>query len=118
MAAAGIAFHSQIVLCPGINDDIELEKTIADLISLGESLLSLAVVPVGLTKYRQHLTPLVGADRECALRTIAIIDSFQEKLRSKLGRRVVYAADEFYVKADLPVPGMSITRTTRNWKMA
>lgn len=105
LAAAGIAFHSQIVLCPGINDDIELEKTIADLISLGESLLSLAVVPVGLTKYRQHLTPLVGADRECALRTIAIVDSFQEKLRSKLGRRVVYAADEFYVTAGLPVPG-------------
>lgn len=104
-AAAGIDFHSQIVLCPGFNDGDELEKTIADLTALGGSLLSLAVVPVGLTKYREDLTPLVAVDRECARRTIEIIDSFQAKLLGQGGRRVVYGADEFYVKAGLPVPG-------------
>jgi putative radical SAM enzyme (TIGR03279 family) len=103
-AAEGIAFHCQIVLCPGINDDQQLVKTIADLSSLGESLLSLAVVPVGLTKYRKDLTPLIAVDRESAVRTIEIIDRFQEMFITQQGRQVVYGADEFYVKAELPVP--------------
>jgi len=104
LANAGIAFHCQIVLCPGINDGQALENTLTELTALGDALLSLAVVPVGLTKYRKHLTPLVSVDCNVARQTIEIVDGFQEKLLQSQGRRIVYAADEFYVKAKLPVP--------------
>ncbi|MDD4658345.1 MAG: DUF512 domain-containing protein [Eubacteriales bacterium] len=104
LVQAGIAFHCQIVLCPGINDGQVLEQTLKDMAALGDSLLSLAVVPVGLTKYRKHLTHLAGVDSNSARQTIEIVDRFQSQLLQSQGRRIVYAADEFYVKAGLPVP--------------
>jgi len=103
-AQAGIAFHCQIVLCPGYNDGKVLEHTLSDLGSLGENLLSLAVVPVGLTRHREKLTPLEPVNREIAREVIQIIDSYQARFLKSLGRRVVFAADEFYVKAEMPIP--------------
>jgi putative radical SAM enzyme (TIGR03279 family) len=104
LAQAGIAFHCQIVLCPGINDGRVLEKTLMDLTALGDSLLSLAVVPVGLTKFRENLLPIVAVDSNSARQTIEIVVRFQSRLLQSQGRRIVYAADEFYVKAGMPVP--------------
>ncbi|MGI6364417.1 MAG: DUF512 domain-containing protein [Bacillota bacterium] len=103
-AGAGITFHGQIVLCPGYNDGAVLEQTLADLAGLGEALLSLAVVPVGLTKHREYLPPLRPVTAGIARKTIELIDAYQEKFLRDLGRRAVYAADEFYVRAGLPVP--------------
>lgn len=103
-AGAGISIHGQIVLCPGYNDGAVLAQTMSDLAGLGDALLSLAVVPVGLTKHRENLTPLTPVTAETARETIQLIDGYQEKFLRGLGRRVVYAADEFYVRAGLPVP--------------
>ena len=65
-----IPFHAQIVLCPDYNDDKELERTLKDLTSLGDNVLSIAIVPVGITQFRE--TELKTVDTECARRTIEI----------------------------------------------
>ncbi|WP_138295893.1 MULTISPECIES: DUF512 domain-containing protein [unclassified Clostridium] len=104
MAQAGIYFHTQVVFCPGINDAAVLDRTIDELSALYPHCASLAVVPVGLTGHREGLTPLqpVGAMEAEAL--ILQVAAWQEKLLSKLGTRFVFAADEFYTKADHPLP--------------
>ncbi|HOB34145.1 MAG: DUF512 domain-containing protein [Firmicutes bacterium] len=104
-ARAKIAFHGQIVLCPGYNDGPVLQQTLTDLAELGDSVLSLAVVPVGLTRHRNHLTPLAPVTREIAREVIAVIAGYQQKFLKELGRRTVYAADEFFIVAEQPVPG-------------
>ena len=104
LAAAGIDFHTQVVLCPGINDGAVLEKTISDLVGLGNRLLSLAIVPVGLTRHRDGLYHLEPVDGDLARQVIADVDRWQEKMLAASGRRMVYAADEFYVVAGIDVP--------------
>jgi putative radical SAM enzyme (TIGR03279 family) len=99
-----IDFHGQIVLCPGYNDSEILARTLEDLSALGESLLSLAVVPVGLTRHRKKLATVRAVDREVATDTIRLIDTYQARFLKLYGRRVVFAADEFYIKAQLPIP--------------
>lgn len=101
---SGIAFHCQIVLCPGYNDGAVLTQTVHDLMKLQDSLLSLAVVPVGLTKFRDKLAPLKPVDAQAARAVITQIDGFQAQFLNQLGRRVIYAADEFYIRAEMPVP--------------
>src|SRR5690606_38136472 len=64
-----------------------------------------AVVPVGLTRHRNHLTPLAPVTREIAREVIAVIAGYQQKFLKELGRRTVYAADEFFIVAEQPVPG-------------
>lgn len=93
---ANIAFHCQIVLCPGINDGEVLKATLLDLSRLEAE--SVAVVPVGLTRYRKSLHPLRCIDKEGAIEAIATIDAFRKK-----GLRV-FAADELYLTAKLPLP--------------
>lgn len=102
---AGLGFHCQIVLCPGYNDGVELVKTLTDLASLRDSMLSLAVVPVGLTKYRENLPPLRPVDREIARGVIETIADFQSRMQRSMQRRGIYAADEFFLRAGLPIPG-------------
>jgi len=101
---SGIDFHGQIVLCPGYNDGEVLAQTLGDLAGLGDSFLSLAVVPVGLTRHREHLTPLRSVDNQTAREVIGIIDDYQQRFLKSKGRRVVFAADEFFIRAELPVP--------------
>ena len=94
-ARAGIRIHAQIVCCPGWNDGAALEKTLADLSALYPSVDSVAVVPVGLTRHRAGLTPLTPVDEEKARAILSVIDA----------QTIVSAADELYLKAQLPLPG-------------
>ncbi len=102
---AGINMNCQIVVCPGINDGDVLKNTIRDLLNLGDMIESIAVVPVGITKHRENLYPLVPMDKENALETIKIADEFGKQCIAERGFRTVYAADEMYIKAGLEIPG-------------
>jgi len=87
-----IPFHTQIVLCPGYNDDEELERTLKDLTSLGASLLSVAIVPVGVTQFRTE--ELKTVDEKIALKTIEIASKYKK----------VCCSDEFFLLAKKPIP--------------
>lgn len=69
-AQHNMSFHCQVVLCPGINDGAELDRTLSDLASLAPHALTVALVPVGLTRYRQHLFPLRPYTKEEAERIL------------------------------------------------
>lgn len=103
LSDSGITLHTQIVLCPGLNDGHQLDRTIGDLAGLPE-VHSVAVVPVGLTKFRDRLYPLRPFDRPGASNLLDQIDFWQSRLRKTRKRYVVYAADEFYVLAGREVP--------------
>jgi len=100
----GIVQHSQIVLCPDINDGLELEKTIGDLAKYYPMVPTLAVVPVGLTRFRSHLRPMRTVDSEYALRMIDYIEAQQKEFRAKWGTNFIYAADEWFILAGREVP--------------
>lgn len=104
LAEAGIEFHTQAVLCPGINDGEALEKTIADLYGLYPSVRTLAVVPVGLTGHRENLYPLSAFDAFHARDVLRRVRRWQEKALEEKKTRFVFAADEFYHMAGQPVP--------------
>ncbi len=97
-----IKMHVQIVLCPGYNDGKELEKTIRDLAKLFPHIMSIAVVPVGLTLHRRK--PLQPVDKDAALLALDTIGEFQEKFLHKYGERLVFGADELYIKAGKRFP--------------
>ncbi len=101
---AGIKVNCQIVVCPGINDGEVLKNSIKDLLSLGENVESIAIVPVGITKYRDKLYPLSPMTKEKARETLDIVDSFGKDCINNRGERVVYSADEIYIKAEIPLP--------------
>ena len=101
-AEAGLSMNCQIVACPGINDGDELRRTLTDLKNLGVECT--AVVPVGLTRYREGLYPLTPYTPETAAETLDIIEEFGDKCREECGRRRFYAADEFYIKAGRKIP--------------
>ncbi|MDH4069637.1 MAG: DUF512 domain-containing protein [Ignavibacteria bacterium] len=103
----GIDMHTQIVLCPGINDGEILEKTIADLYSFNERIVSLAIVPVGLTDHRFGLHELKKVDREYAIDLIDRIEAMQSGFRKEKGRNFVYPSDEFYIVAGRELPSAS-----------
>ncbi len=100
----GIAMHTQIVLCPGINDGAVLEKTVEDLWQYHEHIVSLAVVPVGLTDHRFGLTELRRVDRPYARKLLDSIEAWQARFRKACGRGFLYASDEFYIVAGRPLP--------------
>lgn len=104
LAEGGITFNCQIVLCPGLNDGKTLEKTLEDLYSLGEFCKSVAVVPVGITKFREKLYPLNKVDFKIANETLDIIDKFRQKALSERGTRLVFASDEIYITANRSFP--------------
>ena len=100
----GIKVNSQLVLCPGINDGEELERSIRDLSLLCPNLQSIAVVPVGITKHRDGLYPLRTFTAEEAKRVVEITERWGDKLGEEQESRIVYASDEFYLLAGLPIP--------------
>jgi putative radical SAM enzyme (TIGR03279 family) len=104
LTAAGIEIHTQVVLCPGINDGAELTRTIEDLYSLYPGVQSLAVVPVGLTGYRQRLPELRPLSAAEAATVIAQVHDFQQRFLEKSGSRFVFAADELYLQAGIGFP--------------
>ncbi len=97
-----IRFHTQIVVCPGYNDKKELSKTISDLHRFYPYILSIAVVPVGLTLYQERSIRPVGEEE--AKDILNVIGYFQRKFRKKHGDPFVYGADELYIKAKIPFP--------------
>lgn len=102
--AAGTPMNGQIVLCRGINDGPELEKTISDLSRYLPAMESVSVVPVGLTKYREGLYPLEAFTKEDACRTIDLIEAWQKKLYREHGTHFIHASDEFYLLAERELP--------------
>lgn len=96
LAEAGLKFHLQAVLCPGLNDGEVLNKTIQDVTALIPYAQSLAIVPVGLTKFREGLTELRRFTPEEASRMIDEIEPLQKTFLKKYGTRFVFLADEWY----------------------
>lgn len=99
-----IEMNSQIVLCKGINDGDELEYSIRELAKMYPYMKSLSVVPVGITKYREGLTPLEKFDREDAQKVLALLHGLQEEMLERLGTRFVFASDEWYITAGYAIP--------------
>lgn len=104
MLANQIALHTQIVLCPDLNDGDYLTKSIRELADRHPGIESLAVVPVGLTRHRVGLPEVKTADLAYARGLITLIDSWQTRLQKELGNPFVFAADEWYVIGDVPFP--------------
>lgn len=103
-AEAGIQIECQLVLCPGYNDGEELQRSMEDLAKLVPAVDSVAAVPVGLTKFRDGLTPLRPFTPEECGKVIDAIEAMGDRMEKEHGNRVFYPADEFYVKAGRPVP--------------
>jgi putative radical SAM enzyme (TIGR03279 family) len=100
-----IRMHAQIVLCPGLNDGQELRRTLRDLYSFYPHVMSIAVVPVGLTAFsKEGLKPVAGKDAESALDAI---DKFQKRLVKKHDEPIIYGADELYIIAGRSLPPLT-----------
>lgn len=106
LAAARITMHTQVVLCPGLNDGEELQRTVSEMAALYPAVQSLAVVPLGLTSHRHKLPHLLPVDTGYAREFISIWQKQAEALRRKLHRPFLFLADEFYLKAGLPFPSI------------
>lgn len=106
IAGEGIEMNCQFVLCPGINDGDALEKSVADLERFGDSIKSIACVPVGLTRFREEngLYPLRRYDKAAAEGVLDIIDRWQKRFLEIRGTRLLYAGDEFYIRAGRDIP--------------
>jgi len=105
LAARGIEFHTQIVVCPRVNDGAHLDRTIADLAALHPAVRSIGVVPVGLTRHRHGRPRVVPVGPEMARELIDAVRRWQRACLRRLGTRLVFAADELYLLAREPVPG-------------
>ena len=100
----GIIMNGQIVLCKGVNDGAELDRSIRDLTRYIPQLESVSVVPVGLSRYREGLYPLEPFDREDAGAVLSLIHSWQDRIYREHGIHFVHASDEWYALAGLPMP--------------
>ena len=104
LADAGIEMNGQIVLCRGVNDKEELERSIRDMAAYLPSLRSVSVVPVGLSKYRDGLYPLEPFDAASAAEVIDTIEAWQKKIYPFYGVHFIHASDEWYLLANRPLP--------------
>ena len=104
LSDAGIKMNAQLVLCPGINDGDELRYSIEELSKYMPAVQSIACVPVGLTKYRDGLFPMQPYTKKTAGEVIDIIEEYSEKFKKQYGVRVCYPSDEFFLKAERPMP--------------
>lgn len=99
-----IEMNGQIVLCKGVNDGAELERSISDLSKYAPVMQSVSVVPVGLSKYRDGLYPLEPFTKEDACATIDMIERWQKKIYAEHGIHFIHASDEFYTLAERKLP--------------
>jgi len=104
LANHGIDMHAQIVLCPGINDGASLQQTIQDMWELRDHVISLAIVPVGLTDHRASPVPLQRVDKLYAKDLLQTVRGWQERFRAIAGRNFVYPSDEFFLLAEEKIP--------------
>ena len=100
----GIDISAQIVLCRGINDGKELTRTLDDLAKLYPRLTSVAVVPSGLTKFRDNLYPLIGFDKQSAKDVIALVKGVNERYYKDFQKNLFFCSDEFYLMAEEELP--------------
>ncbi len=103
LLAAGIEVHGQIVLCPGINDGDELVRTL-DWVEARPGITSLALVPVGYTKYSRNFTHSYSDDPDMARDVVRIVEPYQARSRARDGMTRFQLSDEFYVAARMPMP--------------
>lgn len=106
-AEAGIKLNTQLVLCHGFNDGKELEKTLEDLGALYPAVQSICAVPVGLTKYREGLEPLVPFNKETAGAVVDTMERFGDEFLKKHGTRLCFPSDEFYLTSGREIPDSS-----------
>ncbi|MCP9775277.1 TIGR03279 family radical SAM protein [Cyanobium sp. WAJ14-Wanaka] len=103
-----LQIHAQVVVCPGLNDGAALEATLRDLAEFGAgewpAVLSAAVVPVGLTRFRPPGDALTPVDRPAAQEVVALVEPLQQLFQSSLGSRFAWLSDEWYLMAGLPLP--------------
>lgn len=104
LEAADVEYHTQIVLCRDLNDGEELERSLRDIVARQPHALSVAIVPVGLTRFRQDCYPLKSFDKESAARVVEQVEAYQRQQREKDGRTFIYMADEFYLLAGRELP--------------
>ncbi len=111
LADARIQFHGQVVLCPGYNDGAALEQTITELAALHPEargtyggMVSLAVVPIGITQFRDRLAPVTVVSPEYAGELLDYAETFRERFRKTLKTRFMYLSDEFYLASKRPIP--------------
>lgn len=103
-AEAGIRFHTQIVLQPALNDGSELERSLGDLYDLGDPVLSVSVVPVGLTEFSRHALVREPTRDECRA-SVESVERFAARAAAERGHRWAHGSDELYLVAELPLPG-------------
>ena len=103
--ANDLDMQTQIVLCPGLNDGTVLEKTVHDLYQFNKHIVSLAIVPVGLTDHRFGLFELKKVDKEYANTLLSVVEGWQREFRTEIGRAFVYCSDEFHIVAGREIPG-------------
>lgn len=101
---AGIRFHCQVVLCPGWNDGAVLDRTLRELADFRPAAQSVALVPVGLTRFREHLPALTPYDRDSARQLLRQAEGWQARFLAELGTRFVFPSDEFYCLSGEPLP--------------
>ncbi len=104
MTDSGIKLNCQIVLCPELNDGAELERSLTDLGNMMPNISSIAVVPVGLSKFRDGLFPLKTFNKKTAGDALDIIGRFQNEFLEKFGTRLVFPSDEFFLIAERTIP--------------
>lgn len=104
LAQGGIQFHAQMVIVPGLNDGVVLEQSFADLYALDDAIMSVAIVPVGLTQF-SHLYTGESMDRHNAGKLLEVVERWSERALAERGDRWVYGSDELYLLADRPLPG-------------
>ncbi|HTI06071.1 MAG TPA: DUF512 domain-containing protein [Gemmatimonadales bacterium] len=102
-AGHGIAFHTQVVMVPGVNDGAQLVRTLTDLYDVGPAALSVSVVPVALTEFSKHALVRQPTRDECRA-ALAIVDDFAARAVADRGMPWCYGADDLYLQADLPLP--------------
>lgn len=103
-AAGGIRMNCQIVCCPGLNDGAELQRSMAELAALYPAVHSVSIVPLGLTKYREGLYPLIPFTPEHTAETIDMVTAFGDECVKKFGTRIFFCSDEMYLCAGRELP--------------
>src|SRR5437588_6062612 len=103
LAEGGIQFHAQMVIVPGLNDGDVLEESFRDLWALGDAVLSVALVPVGLTQF-SHLYTGKSMDRDMAETLLQVVDRWADRARRERGHAWVYGSDELYLLAERALP--------------
>lgn len=104
LAEAGIHMNCQIVACPGLNDGPALARSMRDLTEMRNGVTSVAIVPVGLTKYRDGLYPLRSYTAAEAGAVIDQVEAWSEHCRTEYGEGMFWCSDEFYLIAGRPIP--------------